>query len=285
MGGTPKDSHLWSTADLVAGMTQAHAEAVAAVQACADQLEAAIEAALPRLQAGGRLIYIGAGTSGRIAAQDGNELLPTFNWTFGRAVTLMAGGLQAFHKPVEAAEDNADAARAEMRALTPTPQDVAIGVAASGTTTYTMAALEEAKAAGALALAVCNRANSPIADLADIAIVAETGAEFVHGSTRMAAGTAQKVALNTFSTGVMIRLGRVYQGHMVEMPPTNAKLEARAKMIVANVSGSSDADAAAALAATNGSVKLAIVMLAKGVDATEARRLVDQAGGALRDVL
>lgn len=285
MGQTPKDSHTWDAAQLVDGMVQAHGEAVEAVQACAGALEAAIEATVPRLSQGGRLIYIGAGTSGRIAAQDANELPPTYDWPFERAVTLIAGGHAAFTKPVEAAEDDVDTGRADMQALSPTPQDVAIGVAASGTTPYTIAALEVAKAAGALTIALCNRTGSPLAGMADIAIEADTGPEFVHGSTRLAAGTAQKVALNAFSTGTMIRLGKVFQGHMIEMPPTNIKLVARSEAMVCDITGCAPQAAKDALAAADGSAKLAIVMIAKGMGADEARAHLDQAGGSLRDVL
>ncbi len=281
---TPTGTHNWSEEELVSGMLDRQEHAVAAIRAIAPSLSAAIGDVVPRLAAGGRLIFSGAGTSGRLAAQDAAELPPTFNWPRARAVALIAGGLDALHTPVERAEDNAQAGRDDMLALHPGPNDIAVGVAASGTTPYTIATVQAAREAGALTIAVCNRAGSPLTEDVDHALAVETGPEFVHGSTRLAAGTAQKIVLNVLTTATMVRLGRVYQGHMVEMPPTNAKLEARAISIVMDVAGCTDTDARAALAAANNSVKIAIVMLIKELSSAQATELLDQCGGSLRDV-
>lgn len=285
MKPTPNDSHNWPIDALVTDMAARHGAAVGAVQSAAGALELAIKQAVPRLQAGGRFIYSGAGTSGRLAAQDAAELPPTFNWPRERALVLIAGGLDALHTPVERAEDDSGAGRDDMADLNPGAHDVAIGVAASGTTPYTIGSLRAARARGALTIAICNRPDSPITQAADISVVLATGPEFVHGSTRLAAGTAQKVALNILSTGVMVRLGRVYCGHMVEMPPTNAKLESRAIDIVADVAGCDKETARTALARADNNVKLAIVMAACGVARDRAEERLEQANGLLREVI
>ena len=270
---------------LVADMVRRHGHAVEAVNRIADALTTAIEATTTQLENGGRLIFVGAGTSGRVAAQDAAELPPTFNWPRERALVLIAGGVDALHTPVERAEDNGEAAQDEMAALDPTEDDVVIGVAASGTTPYTLAALNLAADFGAMTIGVCNRAGSPIANAVDHPLVLDTGPEFVHGSTRLAAGTAQKVSLNILTTAVMVRLGRVYDGQMIDMPPTNQKLEARAAEIVSDVAGCSQAEAKAALDASGNRIKVAIVMTSKGVNLPAAETMIDNAGGLLRDVL
>lgn len=229
MGGTEGASarfaniEEWSTAELVDGIIETQLAAVAAVRAAAPAITEAIAAASGRLRRGGRLIYAGAGTSGRIAAQDAAELPPTFSWPPERAVPIIAGGPGALLQAVEGAEDDGDAARNALAALDLAPDDVVIGVAASGRTPYVAAALESARAAGALAIGVFNNPSAPLAGLAEIVIIVDTGEELVAGSTRMKAGTAQKVVLNCISTGVMVDLGFVYRGRMVEMRATNAK--------------------------------------------------------------
>ena len=276
----------WDDATLVAALTEAQFAAIAAVHAAGPALARAVGAAAARLaDPAGRLIYAGAGTSGRIAAQDAAELLPTFAWPPARALALIAGGPGALHTPVEGAEDDAAAGAAALAALAPGPADVVIGLAASGRTPWTLAVVRAARAAGALALGLAGNADSPLGQAAEIAISLQAGPEAVAGSTRMKAGTAQKVALNTFSTALMVRLGYVYRGRMVEMAPTNAKLRARAEAMVADLAAVDAATARAALAATGGSIKIAVVMLARGLDADAARAHLAASGGTLRAAL
>src|SRR5690606_23760636 len=205
----------WPSSDLVDAIVEGQLAAVAAVRAAAPALARAIDAAAERLSRGGRLIYMGAGTSGRIAAQDAAELPPTFAWPVERSVILMAGGPSALTDAAEGAEDDAAQARADLDAARVGPGDVAIGIAASGNTPFTLAGLDHAGAARALRIGVYNNGGGRVAAHCAVPSLAETGAEIVAGSTRMKAGTAQKAVLNTLSTGIMIRLGFVYRGRMV----------------------------------------------------------------------
>ncbi|HEV7277360.1 MAG TPA: N-acetylmuramic acid 6-phosphate etherase [Devosiaceae bacterium] len=275
----------WPTEDLVDGMIESQYSAVAAVQAASGSIVAAIDAAVERLRGGGRLIYAGAGTSGRIAAQDAAELPPTFSWPYERAVPVMAGGEAALLRAVEGAEDDGAAARQALDELGLTAQDVVIGVAASGNTPFAVAALARARDSGALAIAVYNNRDGRMAEVADVRVLIETGAELLAGSTRLKAGTAQKVVLNCISTGIMVRLGFVYRGLMVEMQPTNAKLQQRARRVVAELADCSEDTAAAALAEAGDSIKLATVMLVKSLDRGEAEALLARGGGTLRGAL
>jgi N-acetylmuramic acid 6-phosphate etherase len=231
------------------------------------------------------LIYAGAGTSGRIAAQDAAELPPTFDWPYERAVPVMAGGDAALLRAVEGAEDDGAAAREALKQLGLTAQDVVIGIAASGNTPFAVAALEYARETGALAIGVYNNRNGRLADVADVHVLIETGPELLAGSTRLKAGTAQKVVLNCISTGIMVRLGFVYRGLMVEMQPTNAKLQQRALQMVAELADCGEDAAAAALAEADGSIKLATVMLVKALGRSEAVALLERTGGTLRGAL
>jgi N-acetylmuramic acid 6-phosphate etherase len=275
----------WSTEDLVGGMIESQFSAVAAVQEAAGPIIGAIDAATERLRDGGRLIYAGAGTSGRIAAQDAAELPPTFNWPYERAVPVMAGGDAALLRAVEGAEDDGAAAREALTELGLTAQDVVIGIAASGNTPFAVAALEYARETGALAIGVYNNRNGKLADVADVHVLIETGPELLAGSTRLKAGTAQKVVLNCISTGIMVRLGFVYRGLMVEMQPTNAKLQQRARRMVAELADCDEESAAAALAEADGNIKLATVMLTKALGRSEADALLERTGGTLRGAL
>ena len=275
----------WSTEDLVHGIIEGQLAAIAAVQAAAGPIIAAIDAAAERLRDGSRLIYAGAGTSGRIAAQDAAELPPTFNWPYERAVAVMAGGPEALLRSTEGAEDSREEARARAAALALSTLDVVIAVAASGGPPIAVGARGMAREVGALGIGVYNNAGGSLGEAADIPILVQTGAELLAGSTRMKAGTAQKAVLNCLSTGVMIRLGFVYRGRMVEMRPTNAKLAARAEAMVAELAGSDLATAAAALAEAGGSIKLAVVMLCKGTGRAEAEALLGTARGDLRAAL
>jgi anhydro-N-acetylmuramic acid kinase len=272
----------WNAADLVAGLTGGQFAAIGAVQAAAPSLTQAIDAMADRLAGGaGRIVTLGAGTSGRIATQDAVELRPTFDWPAERTLTLMAGGPEALTAAREGAEDQGAEAVAALDAHAVGPADVVIGVAASGTTPFTLAGLCHARSVGALTIAVFNSPRAPMADAADHPILLDTGAEFVAGSTRLGAGTAQKAALNVLSTGAMIRLGYVWRGKMVEMRPTNAKLRARAEAMVAELTGTDAKAARAALDVAGGTIKLAVVMLARGLDRTAAEAHLARHHGSL----
>src|SRR5262249_16025619 len=195
----------------------------------------------------GRLIYVGAGTSGRVAVQDGAELTPTFAWPQARIGFNIAGGESAFVTSVEGAVDGVDDGIPQIDAANLSPHDVVIAVAASGTTPFTVAALQRAGRYQAVTIGHANNAGTALLAAAKYPVLVETGRELVAGSTRMKAGTAQKVVLNLISTGIMLRLGRVYRGMMVNMPPTNAKLKRRAEAMVARIAGCSEVQAACAL--------------------------------------
>lgn len=275
----------WSTEDLVDGIIEGQFTAIGAVQAAAGPIIGAIDAAVERLRDGGRLIYVGAGTSGRIATQDAAELPPTFNWPYERAIPVMAGGDGALIRAVEGAEDDAGAARQALADLDLDGEDVVIAVAASGRTPFAIAALEYARQVGALTIGIYNNPGGRLGEVADVPILLETGAELLAGSTRMKAGTAQKAVLNCISTGAMIRLGYVYRGLMVEMRPTNDKLQERAERMVAELADC-DLDAArATLAEAGGSIKIATVMLLKSLSKPEAEARLAEAGGNLGSAL
>ena len=259
--------------------------AVQAALAAADQVAAAIDAAVPRLRAGGRLLYFGAGTSGRLALLDSVELVPTFSWPAERAVASLAGGPGAVHKAVEGAEDSEALAEQDLRALQPTPNDVVISVAASGRTPYAIAALREGQRAGALTIALVNNPGSVMIPLADVAIVIDTGPEVIAGSTRLKAGTAQKIVLNTLSSGIMVKLEKVYGNLMVDVRATNEKLVQRAIGLVARVAEAPPAQAEAALRAAGLEVKTAIVALKCGLDVAQARARLAQVDGSVRRAL
>jgi N-acetylmuramic acid 6-phosphate etherase len=278
------DLDQWDTARALEKLHQSQMAAVAAVGPALPHLARAVDAAAERLSAGGRLIYAGAGTSARIAVQDGAELLPTFGWPADRVAFVVAGGEDALLRPVENAEDGAEAAGARIAELGVRANDVMIAVAASGETPFTVAALRAAKACGALAIGIASNAGTALITQADHGILLATGAEPVSGSTRMKAGTAQKVALNLFSTMVMVRLGRVYRGLMVDMIATNEKLRRRAVRMVASLDGCSEVEAANALAAAGGDLKAA-VLVRRGLDVVAARALLALHGGRLRDAI
>ncbi|MBI3366920.1 MAG: N-acetylmuramic acid 6-phosphate etherase, partial [Burkholderiales bacterium] len=245
----------------------------------------AVDAAAPRIAAGGRLIYAGAGTSGRLGVLDSVELNPTFSWPRERAVGLIAGGLEAMFQAVEGAEDDREQGAIDLGALQPTRHDVVLLIAASGGTPYAMDALDAAKAAGALTIGIANNPGAPIAEGAEIGIVLDTGAEVISGSTRLKAGTAQKIALNTFSSALMVRLHKVYGNLMVDLRATNTKLVKRSVRLAMLGSGADEHTARHALALCGWRVKVAIVMIRTGLDATEADARLDAAQGSIRAVL
>jgi N-acetylmuramic acid 6-phosphate etherase len=258
--------------------------ACAAIRPALPAINAAVDDAVPALKRGGRLVYVGAGTSGRIAIQDGVELGPTYDWPSDRLVFVMAGGMQAVLQSVEGAEDD-EAKGAEAIADAQINQnDVVIAVAASGTTPFTLGALRSAAARGALTVGVANNRGAPLLELARHCILIETGIEVLAGSTRMQAGTAQKIVLNCFSTAVMVRLGRVYRGLMVSMRASNAKLLRRAEVIVSQIVGCGEDEAAQFVERAEGDVKIA-VLLGLGWDKAGAVEALLKHDGNLRAVI
>lgn len=278
------DLDSWPSVEALEAMLEAQMAAVAAVRPALPDLARAADAAAARLGVDGRLVYVGAGTSGRIGVQDGVELTPTFNWESERVAYLMAGGDGALLRSVENAEDDAVAARERIAGLALTKADVVIGVAASGATPFTVAAIEAARPTGALTVGVANNPGAPLLAAAEIGVLIDTGAEVVAGSTRMKAGTAQKVALNLFSTMTMIRLGRVYRGMMVQMRATNAKLRLRGERMVERIVGCDAQTAKRAFQISGGDVKIAL-LVANDITPARARAILARANGNIRDAL
>lgn len=278
------DLDSWSAAEMLAAMHEGQVAATAAVRDALGALAAAVDDAVPALQRGGRLVYVGAGTSGRIGVQDGVELTPTFDWPAERVVFAMAGGMDALVRSAEGAEDDEGAGAQAMTSAKVSPDDVVIGVAASGTTRFTIGALRAATAAGAVSIAVANNPGVPLLEVARHRILVDTGSEVVAGSTRMKAGTAQKIVLNLFSTAVMVRMGRVYRGLMVDMRARNAKLRRRAQVIVGEIVGCAPDAAARYLDDANGDVKTAI-LIGFGHSRSEAEQLLQRHGGNLRSAI
>lgn len=278
------DLDKWSAGDAVTAMYEGQLAALASIQPALDDIAAAAEAAADTLGDSGRLVYVGSGTSGRLAVQDGAELAPTFNWPQERVVFCMAGGMSALTRSVEGAEDSADDAMTVIDQHNVGKNDVVIAVAASGRTPFTLGALREARRRGALTIGIGMNAATPILKEADHAILAETGSELVAGSTRMKAGTAQKVILNMISTAIMARLGRVYGGYMVDMVVSNQKLAARAVKIVGDIAGCSADTARAALAASGNNIKEA-VLISLGHNRASSSAMLSERGGNLRLVL
>jgi N-acetylmuramic acid 6-phosphate etherase len=278
------DIDTWEPADVLHAMIEGQMAAVASVRAAVGAIEQAASATEQRLGSGGRLVYVGAGTSGRLAVQDGAELIPTFNWPPDRLLLLMAGGKDALLRSAENAEDEIGQAARTIKQHHIAAPDVVIAVAASGTTPFTLACLREAKQSGALTIGIANNRDTPILLEADHAIWLDTGPEPIAGSTRMKAGTAQRVALNLLSSLVMIRLGGVHKGLMVDVQPTNAKLARRREDILRRLTGRNDREVADALRRANGNVKVAVLLL-HGCSPDEAANLLEQARGRLRAAL
>lgn len=278
------DLDVWSTSEMIAAMYEGQLAAAAAVQGALDAIAAAVDDAVPALRRGGRIIYVGAGTSGRIGVQDGSELPPTYGWPTDRVVFVMAGGLGALVQSVEGAEDNeAAGARAMVDAAVGT-DDVVIGLAASGTTPYTIGALRAAGEVGAVTIAVSNNPEAPLLRVARHPILVATGSEVIAGSTRMKAGTAQKIVLNLFSTAVMVKLGRVYRGLMVHMRASNAKLRRRAVRMVGEIVGCPHENAARLVETADGDVKTAI-LLGLGLAPAQAADVLARHAGNLRSAI
>ena len=266
-----------STRELLAVMQAEDRSAVEAVEVSLDQVARAVEGIVERLRAGGRLHYFGAGTSGRLAALDAAECGPTFGLEPGAVVAHDAGDGEA--------EDDRRRGAEEARQAALRPSDAVLGISAGGRTGYVLAALAEARGAGCLVVGLSCSPGSPLGAAADMAIEIETGPEVIAGSTRLKAGTVQKIVLNMLSTGVFTRLGRTYRGRMVDVVPSNEKLRGRAARIVADLTGASAGKAERALAEAGGSAKLAILMLRCGLAAGEARSRLSSAGGDLAAAL
>lgn len=272
-----------ATPALVELLVADHREAVDAVLSKRDAIARAVDEIAGRLTRGGVLHYVGAGTSGRLAALDAAEMPPTFGTPPELVRAHVAGGAKALTRAIEGAEDDAAAGAGAMRRCG--SSDAVVGLSASGGAAFVVGALERARQCGAYTLALTSVDESAVTRAAANAIVFETGAEALAGSTRLKAGTAQKIALNALSTAVMVRLEKVYDNLMVDVVAVNAKLRARAVRLVGALTGVDESRARALLGDSNGSVKVAVVMARRDVDAGTAREMLDRSGGSLRSVL
>jgi N-acetylmuramic acid 6-phosphate etherase len=265
------------TGDILTLMNDEDAAVAAAVRETIPQIARAVDELAGRIARGGRLLLFGAGTSGRLAALDAAEWPPTFGTPPDLAQAFIAGGPAALTRAIEGAEDNADLGRDDARSAGVGPDDLALGISASGGAPYVLGALAEARERGALTVGLACRLGSPLETVADIAIVPVVGPEVITGSSRLKAGTAQKLVLNMLSTATMVRLGKVYGNLMVDVQPTNVKLRARAVRIVCEATGADAASAAQAIAA-GGHPRIAILMLRLGLDRAAAERQLREAG-------
>jgi N-acetylmuramic acid 6-phosphate etherase len=264
---------LLETRELVDLLVRDQADAVAAVRAQASTLARVVEAIVDRVRRGGRVHYVGAGTSGRLGILDASEMPPTFGTPPALVCAHIAGGDRALRQAIEGAEDDSSAGIREMNEHA-AQDDVVLGISASGGAPFVVAALERAREIGALTVAITSSDDSALVGAADLAIVLPTGPEVLSGSTRLKAGTAQKITLNTLSTAVMVRLGKVHDNLMVDVVATNEKLRDRAQRLVRELTGADDTRTRSALREAGGSVKVAAVMIARGVNAERARILL-----------
>lgn len=271
------------TPELVRLMIAEELAVAEAARRAQDQIAEAVDAVVERLRAGGRLIYVGAGTAGRVGMLDAAECAPTFNTD--RVVAVLAGGSRAALAPDEAAEDDAAAGAADVRGLGVGPADVVVGISASGRTPYTLGAVRHARAAGALTVGVSCNPGALMSAEVDHPIEVVAGPELIAGSTRLKAGTAQKLVLNTLSTLTMVRLGKTFGNLMVDMRATNDKLRDRARRIVAAATGADEDTVDEALARTSGEVKTAIVTLLSGLGVEESRSRLVECQGVVRTAL
>ena len=276
---------LLDTGAQLEALNAANAEALAAVQSAAPQIAAAVDAIVARLREGGRLVYVGAGTAGRMGVLDASEIPPTFGTDPALVVGLIAGGDRALRHSVEDAEDDPEQGAADLEAIGVDANDAVVGISASGRTPYVVGALAHARRVGALAVGFACNADSELARVADLAIETVVGPEVVTGSTRLKGGTAQKLVLNAISTLAMVKLGKVHGNLMVDVRATNAKLRARAERIVRLATGVEADAAASALAACDGSVKAAILVTLTGVAPEVAIARLEREDGVLRAAL
>ena len=276
------DIDTFSTLEMARVLNEQDATVAPAVARALPDIAESIDVIVDRIRQGGRLVYIGAGTSGRLGVLDASECPPTYNTPPELVVGLIAGGDHALRHPVENIEDRPEEGAAALRDINLTAKDVVIGIASSGRTPFVVGALAYAKELGAATISLANVENAVIAREADIAIAAVTGPEPVTGSTRMKAGTAQKMVLNMLSTGAMIRLGKTYGNLMVDVQPSNSKLRDRAIRIVTEATGLDRDAAVTRLQEAEGDVKTAIVMELMGISAAEARGRLDASDGVVR---
>ena len=279
------DLDLMGTAELVAAMVDHNRQVTEALVAASDDLARAVDLAAARMQRGGRLVYVGAGTPGRLGILDASEIPPTFGEPPERVVGIIAGGETAIRSAVENAEDDAAAGRADVAHAGVGPDDCVVGLTASGRTPYVLGAIAEARARGAATIGVSCNPHSALSAAADVGVEVIVGPELVAGSTRLKAGTAQKVVLNTISTLAMVRIGKTYGNRMVDVRATNEKLRARAVRTVMGVADVDPAVARRALADTGWEVKPAILMCMRGLTADAAAHALSNARGRLREAL
>lgn len=271
--------------EIVRVMNEEDSRIAAAVAAILPAIARTIDSITEKMRAGGRLFYVGAGTSGRLGVLDASECPPTFGTDPTLVQGLIAGGDQALRSPVEGAEDSVEAGKRDLSQRAFQTGDFLVGIAASGNTPYVRGALEHAAALGAETAAITCNPGSPLGRLANHTLEVDVGAEILMGSTRLKAGTAQKMILNMLSTGTMIHLGKTYQNLMVDLSPSNEKLRKRSRRIVAMATGVTAAEAEQALTSCDGETKTAIVMLLAKCEAATARQRLKQAGGRVRDAL
>lgn len=276
------DIDLMSSLEIVNAINAEDRGVAEAVSKVLPQVARAVDAIVSAFEVGGRLIYIGAGTSGRLGVLDASECPPTFGVSPGLVLGLIAGGLDALVNASEGAEDRAEDGAGDLAKVGLTAQDVVVGIAVSGRTPYVIGALEYAEARGAATVALTCNPDSPIAQMADISIAPVVGPEVITGSTRMKSGTAQKLVLNMLSTASMVRIGKTYGNLMVDMIASNGKLVARAARMVSQATGATVAEAEAALTQAGNDSKLAILMILTGLEADAARSKLAAAGGVLR---
>jgi N-acetylmuramic acid 6-phosphate etherase len=273
------------TVDLVSVINKEDRKVAAAVGEELPNIAAAVDAITSALRDGGRLVYVGAGTSGRLGVLDASECPPTFNTDPNMVIGLIAGGDHALRHPIEHVEDQPESGAKALQDIGLTGDDVVVGIAASGRTPFVLGAIEYARSVGATTIGLSNSPDSAIAAAADMAIAPVVGPEVITGSTRMKAGSAQKMVLNMLTTATMVKLGKTYGNLMVDVQPTNAKLRERAVRIVRESTGADDTAARDALERAAGDVKSAIVALVLGIDATAARVRLDTAHGVVRRAL
>jgi N-acetylmuramic acid 6-phosphate etherase len=274
-----------STLEILRAIQREDATVANAAARAIPAIARAVDAIAQALQRGGRLFYVGAGTSGRLAALDAAEIPPTFGTPARMVQAVIAGGPRALTHAVEGAEDNRAQGARDLAARELNRNDVVVGITASGSTPYVLGALEFARRRRAVTVGMAANSGTPITRLAKISIVTETGPEAIAGSTRMKAGTAQKMVLNMLSTAAMIRMGRVYDNWMIGVALTNRKLQARGLRILAEASGATVAVATRALRQSSHNMGVALIMLKSGVTAREARRRLRGSGGNLRNAL
>jgi len=272
-------------ASLIDMLLVQHAHAVQAVQNASPAIELAVRACAAHLSKGGRLLYAGAGTSGRLGVMDGAELIPTFGWPTERVGFLMAGGMPALIEAQEGAEDDKEAALKDIDTIGLSPNDVLILLSASGNTPYVLALAHEAFVKGVLTIGVTNNEQSLLLSQSTHAIYLKTGSEALQGSTRLKAGTAQKIFLSTFSTALMAQLGYVYKGFMINLRTTNDKLRKRQRNIIMQLTGLPRESAENLLKESKGDLKVAVLMNKKGLSCDAAGVLLAQSGGDLHYAL